>query len=104
MLFRFVSSRAKNNIYFSLGISRAGLFSAHWLAGAVMLEAAVLLPLAFSAMLNLIYFGSSVMLWRTLLFYAVHMTVTALAGFSVAAQSPSAWEPQANRYCSRSHS
>lgn len=84
MLFRFVSSRAKNNIYFSLGISRAGLFSAHWLAGAVMLEAAVLLPLAFSAMLNLIYFGSSVMLWRTLLFYAVHMTVTALAGFSVA--------------------
>ena len=85
MLFRFVSSRAKNNIYFSLGISRAGLFSAHWLAGAVMLEAAVLLPLAFSAMLNLIYFGSSVMLWRTLLFYAVHITVTALAGFSVAA-------------------
>lgn len=85
MLFRFVSSRAKNNIYFSLGISRAGLFSAHWLAGAVMLEAAALLPLAFSAMLNLIYFGSSVMLWRTLLFYAVHMTVTALAGFSVAA-------------------
>lgn len=85
MLFRFVSSRARNNIYFSLGISRAGLFSAHWLAGAVMLEAAVLLPLAFSAMLNLIYFGSSVMLWRTLLFYAVHMTVTALAGFSVAA-------------------
>ncbi len=85
MLFRFVSSRAKNNIYFSLGISRAGLFSAHWLAGAVMLEASVLLPLAFSAMLNLIYFGSSVMLWRTLLFYAVHMTVTALAGFSVAA-------------------
>lgn len=85
MLFRFVSSRAKNNIYFSLGISRAGLFSAHWLAGAVMLEAAVLLPLAFSAMLNLIYFGSSVMLWRTLLFYAVHMTVTTLAGFSVAA-------------------
>lgn len=85
MLFRFVSSRAKNNIYFSLGINRAGLFSAHWLAGAVMLEAAVLLPLAFSAMLNLIYFGSSVMLWRTLLFYAVHMTVTALAGFSVAA-------------------
>lgn len=85
MLFRFVSSRAKNNIYFSLGISRAGLFSAHWLAGAVMLEAAVLLPLAFSAMLNLIYFGSSVMLWRVLLFYAVHMTVTALAGFSVAA-------------------
>lgn len=85
MLFRFVSSKAKNNIYFSLGISRTGLFSAHWLAGAVMLEAAVLLPLAFSAMLNLIYFGSSFMLWRTLLFYAVHMTVTALAGFSVAA-------------------
>lgn len=85
MLFRFVSSKAKSNIYFSLGISRAGLFSAHWLTGAAMLEAAVLLPLAFSAMLNLIYFGSSVMLWRTLLFYAVHMTVTALAGFTVAA-------------------
>lgn len=85
MLFRFVSSKAKNNIYFSLGISRAGLFSAHWLAGTAMLEAAVLLPLAVSAILNLAYFGSSVMLWRALLFYAVHMTVTALAGFTVAA-------------------
>lgn len=85
MLFRFVSSKAKSNIYFSLGISRAGLFSAHWLAGAAMLEAAVLLPLAVSAILNLAYFGSSVMLWRALLFYAVHMTVTALAGFTVAA-------------------
>lgn len=85
MLFRFVSSKAKSNIYFSLGISRAGLFSAHWLTGAAMLEAAVLLPLAVSAILNLAYFGSSVMLWRTLLFYAVHMTVTALAGFSVTA-------------------
>lgn len=85
MLFRFVSSKAKNNIYFSLGISRAGLFSAHWLAGAAMLEAAVLLPLAVSAILNLAYFGSSVMLWRALLFYAVHMTVTTLAGFTVAA-------------------
>ena len=85
MLFRFVSSKAKSNIYFSLGISRAGLFSAHWLTGAAMLEAAVLLPLAVSAILNLAYFGSSVMLWRALLFYAVHMTVTALAGFTVAA-------------------
>ena len=71
MLFRFVSSKAKSNIYFSLGISRAGLFSAHWLTGAAMLEAAVLLPLAVSAILNLAYFGSSVMLWRALLFYAV---------------------------------
>ncbi len=85
MLFRFVSSKAKSNIYFSLGISRAGLFSAHWLTGAAMLEAAVLLTLAVSAILNLAYFGSSVMLWRALLFYAVHMTVTALAGFSVTA-------------------
>ena len=85
MLFRFVSSKAKSNIYFSLGISRASLFSAHWLTGAAMLEAAVLLPLAVSAILNLAYFGSSVMLWRALLFYAVHMTVTALAGFSVTA-------------------
>ena len=85
MLFRFVSSKAKSNIYFSLGISRAGLFSAHWLTGAAMLEAAVLLPLAVSAILNLAYFGSSVKLWRALLFYAVHMTVTALAGFSVTA-------------------
>ena len=85
MLFRFVSSKAKSNIYFSLGISRAGLFSAHWLAGTAMLEAAVLLPLAVSAILNLAYFGSSVMLWRALLFYAVHMTVTALAGVTIAA-------------------
>ena len=85
LLFRFVTNKKTVNVYYSLGIKRADLYTARLLAGVFMMLAAVLVPLAVSLGLNLHYFGSSVMLWRTLLFYAVHMTVTALAGFSVAA-------------------
>ena len=85
LLFRFVTNKKTVNVYYSLGIKRADLYTARLLAGVFMMLAAVLVPLAVSLGLNLHYFGSSVMLWRALLFYAVHMTVTALAGFTVAA-------------------
>ena len=85
LLFRFVTNKKTVNVYYSLGIKRADLYTARLVAGIIMMLAATLIPLAVSLGINLHFFGSSVMLWRTLLFYAVHMTVTALAGFSVAA-------------------
>ena len=85
LLFRFVTNKKTVNVYYSLGIKRADLYTARLLAGVFMMFAAVLVPLAVSLGLNLHYFGSSVMLWRTFLFYAVHNVICVLAGLTISA-------------------
>jgi len=85
LLFRFVTNKKTVNVYYSLGIKRADLYTARLLAGVFMMLAAVLVPLAVSLGLNLHYFGSSVMLWRTFLFYAVHNVICVLAGLTISA-------------------
>lgn len=85
LLFRFVTNKKTVNVYYSLGIKRADLYTARLLAGVFMMLAAVLVPLAVSLGLNLHYFGSSVMLWRTFLFYAVHSAICVLAGLTISA-------------------
>ena len=85
LLFRFVTNKKTVNVYYSLGIKRVGLYSARLIAGVFMMLAAVLIPLAISLGINLHYFGSSVMLWRTFLFYAVHSTISVLAGLTISA-------------------
>ena len=85
LLFRFVTNKKTVNVYYSLGIKRADLYTARLLAGMFMMLAAVLVPLAVSLGLNLHYFGSSVMLWRTFLFYAVHNVICVLAGLTISA-------------------
>ena len=85
LLFRFVTNKKTVNVYYSLGIKRANLYTARLLAGVLMMLAAVLIPLAVSLGLNLHYFGSSVMLWRTFLFYAVHSAICVLAGLTISA-------------------
>lgn len=85
LLLRFVTNKKTVNVYYSLGIKRADLYTARLLAGVFMMLAAVLVPLAVSLGLNLHYFGSSVMLWRTFLFYAVHNVICVLAGLTISA-------------------
>ena len=85
LLFRFVTNKKTVNVYYSLGIKRADLYTARLLAGVFMMLAAVLVPLAVSLGLNLHYFGSSVILWRTFLFYAVHNVICVLAGLTISA-------------------
>lgn len=85
LLFRFVTNKKTVNVYYSLGIKRADLYTARLLAGVFMMLAATLIPLAVSLGLNLHYFGSSVMLWRTFLFYAVHNVICVLAGLTISA-------------------
>ena len=85
LLFRFVTNKKTVNVYYSLGIKRADLYTARLLAGVFMMLAAVLIPLAVSLGLNLHYFGSSAMLWRTFLFYAVHNVICVLAGLTISA-------------------
>lgn len=85
LLFRFVTNKKTVNVYYSLGIKRADLYTARLLAGVFMMFAAVLVPLAVSLGLNLHFFGSSAMLWRTFLFYAVHNVICVLAGLTISA-------------------
>ena len=85
LLFRFVTNKKTVNVYYSLGIKRADLYTARLVAGIIMMLAATLIPLAVSFGINLHYFGSSVMLWRTFLFYAVHNVICVLAGLTISA-------------------
>lgn len=85
LLFRFVTNKKTVNVYYSLGIKRADLYTARLVAGIIMMLVATLIPLAVSLGLNLHYFGSSVMLWRTFLFYAVHNVICVLAGLTISA-------------------
>ena len=85
LLFRFVTNKKTVNVYYRLGIKRADLYTARLVAGIIMMLAATLIPLAVSLGLNLHYFGSSVMLWRTFLFYAVHNVICVLAGLTISA-------------------
>ena len=48
LLFRFVTNKKTVNVYYSLGIKRADLYTARLLAGVFMMLAAVLVPLAVS--------------------------------------------------------
>ena len=85
LLFRFVTNKKTVNVYYSLGIKRADLYTARLVAGIIMMLAATLIPLAVSLGINLHYFGSSAMLWRTFLFYAVHNVICVLAGLTISA-------------------
>lgn len=85
LLFRFVTNKKTVNVYYSLGIKRADLYTARLVAGIIMMLAATLIPLAVSLVINLHYFGSSAMLWRTFLFYAVHNVICVLAGLTISA-------------------
>lgn len=85
LLFRFVTNKKTVNVYYSLSIKRADLYTARLVAGIIMMLAATLIPLAVSLGINLHFFGSSAMLWRTFLFYAVHNVICVLAGLTIAA-------------------
>lgn len=85
LLFRFVTNKKTVNVYYSLGIKRADLYTARLVAGIIMMLAATLVPLAVSLGINLHFFGSSAMLWRTFLFYAVHNVICVLSGLTISA-------------------
>lgn len=85
LLFRFVTNKKTVNVYYSLGIKRTDLYTARLVAGIIMMLAATLIPLAVSLGINLHFFGSSAMLWRTFLFYAVHNVICVLAGLTISA-------------------
>ena len=59
LLFRFVTNKKTVNVYYSLGIKRADLYTARLVAGIIMMLAATLIPLAVSLGINLHIFGNA---------------------------------------------
>ena len=84
-LFRFMAAKKTVNVYYSLGIKRRSLFLAKYAAGAIMLAVSVALPLLASAVINIHYFGSSVELWRAVIYCMLALYLLAMICMTVTA-------------------
>ncbi len=85
LLFRFASSKKTVNVYYSLGITRTELYSSRYLAGITMLFGAIIVAFLIMTLVNIYCFGSSVMLWKSTLFFILHFCTIAFASFSITA-------------------
>lgn len=83
LMFRFITNKKTVNVYYSLGITRAKLFSAKYLAGLMLLFAAVALPLIVVLIVNISVLGTNKFMISAF-FYLL------LGNFSIAAFSFSA--------------
>lgn len=80
LMFRFITNKKTVNVYYSIGITRAKLFSAKYLAGLTLLFAAAALPLIAVLILNIAVLGANRFMISTF-FYIL------LGNFSIAAFS-----------------
>lgn len=86
MIFRFICSKKSVNVYYSLPITRSSLFTAKYLAGAVMIMAAALIPylVAFAGNIWLFGFTDELLLaivYRTLSSFVSAMLIFTLTAF-----------------------
>ncbi len=85
IIYRFVTAKKTTNVYFSLGISRANLFSARFTAGVLLPTIAIFIPLLVSFLANIIYYGSSRELMITAVYHLLVPTAVAILSFAVTA-------------------
>lgn len=84
-LFSFICDKKTVNVFYSLGIRRSTLFMSKYLAGAVLLIAATVIPVILSYIVNLIFLGGSWQLSLVLLHLYCGLSVFVLVCFSAAA-------------------
>lgn len=84
-IFRFVASKKMVNVYYSLGVTRENMFISKYLCGALMLTAAILIPMLISLFGNIYFFGGSHELYVSFLYLFFEYLVTAMFCFSVTA-------------------
>lgn len=78
--FRFITGKKTVNVYYSLGITRAKLFTAKYLSGLTLLCAAVVIPMLGSLALNIVYLGVNKYMLTAFLYETVGMfSLTAFA-------------------------
>lgn len=83
--FRFITGKKTVNVYYSLGIRREQLFAAKFLSGAVLLSAAVILPIFSGILVNIAYLGNSAALWQGSMYMMTSLLSVTLIAFSVTA-------------------
>lgn len=83
--FRFITGKKTVNVYYSLGIRREQLFAAKFLSGAVLLSAAVILPIFSGILVNIAYLGNSAALWQGSMYMMTSLLAVTLIAFSVTA-------------------
>lgn len=83
-LFSFICDKKTVNVFYSLGIKRSTLFMSKYLAGAVLLIAATIIPVILSYAVNLIFLGPSWRMSLTLLHFYCGLSVFAIICFSAA--------------------
>lgn len=78
--FRFITGKKTVNVYYSLGITRAKLFTAKYLSGLTLLCASVVIPMLGSLVLNIVYLGVNKYMLTAFLYETVGMfSLTAFA-------------------------
>lgn len=83
--FKFITTKKTVNVYYSLGITREKLFSASFLAGAIMLVLPIIIVFLAIFVSNLAIIGSSVELLKATLYFFFSLSTIALVCFSVTA-------------------
>lgn len=85
MIFKFICSKKSVNVYYSLPITRSSLFTAKYLAGAVMLIAASLIPYLVAFAGNIWLFGFTKELILAVIYCSLSSFVSAMLIFTLTA-------------------
>lgn len=82
-IFRYMFSKKSVNVYFSLGITRGGMFLSKYLAGAFLLAVSCVIPMIADVIGNITLFGSSKELWISAAYMTVCVIQMLLYAYSV---------------------
>lgn len=85
IMFSYMINKSSTNVYFSLGISRTGLFVSRYLAGALLIASGVIIPFLIIAIANIIFLQSSVALWLFTAHIVLKYTTVLLYSFTMMA-------------------
>lgn len=83
MLFNFITSKKSVNVYYSLGIKRESLFLSKYLAGALLITLAVVIPMTGVLIANLVACGGSTQLFSAYFYITLTLLTVTLVAFSV---------------------
>ncbi len=83
LLFKFITSKKTVNVYYSLGIKRENLFMGKYLAGAVLLSVAIIVPMVVMFFVNIAACGYSKELLIAFLYITLTFLSVALTAFSL---------------------
>ncbi len=82
-IFRYMFSKKSVNVYFSLGMTRAGMFLSKYIAGVFLLTVSCVIPMLADVIGNITIFGSSKELWISAAYMTVCVVQMLLYAYSI---------------------